>query len=114
MKRVTTILAGAALAGGMGLGIAAPASAAPTSDISAASADKAACVYRYVTRGVQVKCGTDAYGTQYRAWSKCRRPNGSTYVKRGPWKYQGSGVWSTARCFYGDRYVRTSKVGELR
>ncbi|MEI2778765.1 MAG: hypothetical protein V9G19_22915 [Tetrasphaera sp.] len=114
MKRITGALAGVALAGTMGVGMATTASAAPTSDISASSADKAACVYRYITRGVQVKCGTAAYGTQYRAWAKCRRGNGTTYVMRGAWKYQGSGIWSTAQCYSGDRRVNTSKVGELR
>ncbi|MBK6885826.1 MAG: hypothetical protein IPH03_04770 [Tetrasphaera sp.] len=114
MKRLSGVLAGFALAGTMGIGVATSASAAPTSDVTVASAERAACVYRYVVRGTQVKCGTAAAGTQYRAWVKCARPNGSTYAMVGPWRYQGSGMWSTAKCYYGDRRINTPKVGELR
>lgn len=119
MQRITGALGGLALAGSMGVGFATSAQAAPTAatsdvSISAASGDRAACTYRYVNRGTQLRCGTAAAGTQYRAWAKCKRPNGSTYAKRGAWKRQGSGQWSTARCFAGHRLIKTTKVGELR
>lgn len=115
MKRLSGVLAGFALAGTMGIGVATSASAAPTSDVTVASAERAACVYRYVVRGTQVKCGTAAAAGAVPRLGQVRPPpNGSTYAMVGPWRYQGSGMWSTAKCYYGDRRINTPKVGELR
>ncbi|MFN8029586.1 MAG: hypothetical protein U0Q10_04425 [Dermatophilaceae bacterium] len=106
MKRITGALAGAALAGSMGIGMATSASASTTAPESGVSATNSAvsCPVRYITRGIRVTCPASIPGTVFRAVVKCKRPSGATFMKKDVWRIQGTG-YSQAQCPVGTKKV---------
>lgn len=111
MKRMTSIVGGLALAGSLGVGTATSANASTDSiraagvSVSAGDAKTAvSCPVRYITRGIRVTCPASIPGYAFRAVVKCKRANGTTFLRKDVWRVQGTG-YSQARCPIGTKRV---------
>ncbi len=110
VKRISGVLAGAALAGSMGIGMAtsAQASTADSSSSVVASSETGSssaytCRYRLINRGVRVWCAASLPGNAFRAGVKCKS-GGRTFWRYDAWRVQGTG-YSQAVCPSGSTRI---------